>query len=110
MDEVTSGKAAIQRACCQAQAQAHDSIIADQAAIIVLGWTGFKAEQAGSFFACCSATTMDGPYSCSCQALLICRPAYMLLHRDPYCTAFDLVPFAGVLWSKGGVSLGQTGV
>ena len=50
MDEATAGVLAIHRACHQAQAQAHESIIADQAAIIanlwtVLGWTGFKPEQ-----------------------------------------------------------------
>lgn len=50
MQEMSTGLAAIQRACCQAQAQAHTSIIADQAAIIanlwtVLAWTGFKSEQ-----------------------------------------------------------------
>ena len=51
--EAVAGILAIDRACHQAQAQAHESVITDQATIIanlwtVIGWTGFLPEQVRS--------------------------------------------------------------
>lgn len=79
MDEALAGGLAVHRACYQAQAQAHESIIADQAVIIanlwtVLGWTGFKPEQVRSMVMWTSVSMLPASSSStwlSATALLV---------------------------------------